>query len=45
MFSCKHCGRVINSLDNAPKHLCFLGKCIYLEDNNVLFATEGDKGK
>lgn len=45
MFFCKHCGKEINSLDNAPKHLCFLGKSIYLENNNILYATEDDKGK
>ncbi|CAL1679456.1 unnamed protein product [Lasius platythorax] len=43
MFFCKHCGNEIYLLDNAPKHLCFLEKSIYLENNNILYATEDDK--
>lgn len=44
MFFCKHCGNKIYSLEDTPKHLCFLKKSIYLE-NNILFATDDDKGK
>lgn len=41
MYICKHCNKQVPSLDDVPIHDCFIGKTVFLEENNnVLFYAE-----
>lgn len=44
MYICKHCKKEIVLFDDISTHDCFLGKAVFIEENNnVVFYYEKDK--
>ncbi|XP_071579923.1 uncharacterized protein [Temnothorax nylanderi] len=44
MYICKHCNEQIALFDHISSHDCFLGKAVFMEeDNNVLFYCQEDE--
>lgn len=44
MYICKHCNKQIPFFDDISTHNCFLGKAVFMEENNnILFYCEEDK--
>lgn len=44
MYTCKHCNKQIITFDDISIHNCFLGKAVFMEENNnVLFYCQEDE--